>query len=57
MPEGLLSMPVVYDGVVFPPFPGIFPEPERKFKEKSEMECRESDVFLCSFPKAGKIFL
>lgn len=51
MPEGL--MPVVYDGVVFPPFPGIFPEPERKFKEKSEMECRESDVFLCSFPKAG----
>lgn len=52
-----LGVPVVYDGVVFLPFPGIFPEPERKFKEKSEMECRESDVFLCSFPKAGKLFL
>jgi hypothetical protein len=52
-----LGVPFVYDGVAFLPFPGIFPEPERKFKEISEMECRESDVFLCSFPKAGRLFL
>ena len=45
--------PVMYDGLLWPPFPGIYPEPERKFQERLDMECRDSDTFLCSFPKAG----
>lgn len=43
----------MYEGITWPPFPGLYPEPEKKFQEKKDMECRETDVFLCSFPKAG----
>ena len=46
--------PFKYDGLVWPPMPGICPNPEQKFKEICELECRDSDVFVCSFPKAGK---
>lgn len=45
--------PFIYDGLLFPPMPGIYPDPAKKFIEINDMECRDSDVFLCSFPKAG----
>ncbi|XP_076094498.1 sulfotransferase 1C2-like isoform X1 [Mytilus galloprovincialis] len=45
--------PFMYDGIIWIPFPGLYPEPEKKFKQIRDMECRDSDVFLCSFPKAG----
>ncbi|XP_052094792.1 amine sulfotransferase-like [Mytilus californianus] len=45
--------PFMYDNVMWPPFPGLCPDSEKKFKEKQDMECRDTDVFICSFPKAG----
>ena len=53
--EKMKSMggPFKYDGLVWPPMPGICPDPEQKFKDICELECRDSDVFVCSFPKAG----
>lgn len=45
--------PFKYDGLVWPGIPGIYPDPKEKFKEICELECRDSDVFVCCFPKAG----
>lgn len=55
--EQIMKMggPFMYDNVVWPPFPGLCPDSEKKFKEKQDMECLDTDVFLCSFPKAGTI--
>lgn len=48
-----MGQPFMYDGVMMPPMPGLFPDTEKKLKAKSEMEVRDTDIFLCSYPKAG----
>lgn len=50
------TKPALYDGKLWPPFPGFSPDPEQKFEMRANMECRDSDVFLCSYPKAGELF-
>ena len=46
--------PFTYNGLMWPPTPGLYPEPEIKFQEICDLECRDSDVFLCTFPKTGR---
>ncbi|XP_033751443.1 sulfotransferase family cytosolic 1B member 1-like [Pecten maximus] len=43
----------IYDGCMFPKFPVIMANPEKHMEALRNLDSRESDILLCTFPKAG----
>jgi hypothetical protein len=45
--------PIVFDGMVLPPFLPLKQDPKKRFEEIRNLECRKDDVILVAFPKSG----
>uniref|UniRef100_K1PZN7 Sulfotransferase 1C3 n=1 Tax=Magallana gigas TaxID=29159 RepID=K1PZN7_MAGGI len=45
--------PLVFDGMVVPPFPPLLQDAGKRFEEIKNMECRKDDVIIVTYPKSG----
>lgn len=48
------SGPVIFDGMVLPPFPPLVQDAKKRFEEIRNMEYRKDDIILAIYPKSGK---
>ena len=49
------GMPIFkfYDGMDLPPFPRIIENVGKQFEDIRNLQLKESDVILCTYPKSG----
>lgn len=48
------SGPVIFDGMVLPPFPPLVQDAKKRFEEIRNMEYRKDDIILAIYPKSGR---
>lgn len=52
-----LPLPRSREGLLLPPFPSFNVDPEIRLKEIQELETRETDILVVSYPKSGSHWL
>lgn len=48
------SGPVIFDGMILPPFPPLVQDAKKRFEEVRNMEYRKDDIILAIYPKSGR---
>lgn len=49
-----LPLPRSREGFLLPPFPSFNDDPEKRLKEIQDLDTRETDILVNSYPKSGK---